>query len=88
MAEDLSCRFCHAKHFAREGDRSAHERSHGVDTERRPRALPSDMRHDGTLPVECWCRAEIVNVPQPEVMACRTLSCGRSWCNAPEGVVL
>lgn len=30
--------------------------------------------------VECWCRTGIVMVPQAEVMACRTLSCGRPGC--------
>lgn len=91
MGEGLSCRFCHAKNFALPHHLAKHERSHGVVAEKRPRAprprkrdLSSSVRRDGTLPVECWCRAEIVDVPQPEVMACRTRSCGRSRCNALE----
>lgn len=35
------------------------------------------------LAVECWCRTEIVHVEPSVVLACRTESCGRSWCKAP-----
>lgn len=36
------------------------------------------------LAVDCWCRAEVVSVPQADVMACLTASCGRPECQPPE----
>lgn len=34
----------------------------------------------GHLLVACWCAKDYVDVPQTEVLACRTASCGRRAC--------
>lgn len=38
------------------------------------------------LPAVCWCQQEIVGVPQREIVDCRTRSCGRPKCVAPDGL--
>lgn len=35
------------------------------------------------LKSRCWCDTKIVDVPQPLVARCKTLSCGRSDCKDP-----
>lgn len=36
---------------------------------------------DGWLAVDCWCRTHTVSVPQQEVMATLTRSCGLPECD-------
>lgn len=39
---------------------------------------------EGWLPVDCWCRREIVHVPRKEVLLVLTRSCGHPECKRPE----
>jgi hypothetical protein len=55
-----------------------YKRSTSTSTSPTHRLMTTPKDH---LAVECWCRVDIVHVPQSEVTACRTRSCGRPGCN-------
>lgn len=40
------------------------------------------QRGSESLPALCWCRCQTVRVPLVDVRAGRTVSCGRTLCNA------
>ena len=46
-----------------------------------PSRVRSHTNPDGTLAVECWCRATIVFATSKEIMAKQTRSCGRPGCH-------
>lgn len=35
------------------------------------------------LPMQCWCRQEIIPVSRERVRECSGVSCGRDGCEAP-----
>lgn len=49
-----------------------------------PRELNPWEPVDGQLPVECWCRREVVKVAVEQIRRLRTESCGRPDCRPGE----
>lgn len=77
-AEGCRCDACRKANTEYQRIVKARRRAEGRVT-RKPRAWAEP---DGSLRVECWCRATTVLVPVAEVRAVLTRSCGTAQCDA------